>query len=182
MTLAGARRPASESRPYKTVAEVTQAKAYTTAITGPGPRPMIPCCQLQLHKSGCPNLTPFGPSQKMAPTKPSAAANLASSVTAGFRKPALQNRCSWLTGLVRLRPVRLRSGQEAAPTFFLHTDGRLRKAGPTKPSSVQKLCLNGPPRKAAATTTERCVKSRQFCHGRPSESRPYKNPGRSYAG
>src|SRR5205807_3306802 len=40
------------------------------ALTGPGPRPMIPCCLLQLQKSGCPNLTPFGPSQKMAPTKP----------------------------------------------------------------------------------------------------------------
>src|SRR5882672_9062536 len=31
--------------------------------------------------------------------------------------------------------------------------GRLQKASPTKPSSVQKLCLNGPPRKAAPTKT-----------------------------
>jgi len=28
---------------------------------------MIPCCRLQLQISGCPNLTPFGPSQKDGP-------------------------------------------------------------------------------------------------------------------
>src|SRR5213079_1597967 len=47
-----------------------QERLLKFALTGPGPRPMIPFCRLQLQKSACPNLTPFGPSQKMAPTKP----------------------------------------------------------------------------------------------------------------